>query len=110
MSAAGARKSSASDWSWRSLLFIAAVPVVLWAALWAASLASVSSRIPQEIANSAGEKTVLICKDGTIVFEGDSLVDHLFGTGSFRCTDWHIRGPQRNPGARTNDWPTSPKR
>lgn len=38
------------------------------------------------------EETVMICKDGKVVYKDDfSVIDRLLNQGNFVCTDWHVQ-------------------
>ncbi len=102
--------TKAGKGNWRSTVMLLCVPLALWAALWIASVVSDGSRVPSELADSALESTVMVCSDGSIVHDGDSMFERLTGSGYFRCTDWHMRGAQTAPSRRPLNWPTSPKR
>ena len=94
----------------RLALFAAFLLVLLWAALWGASLMSDSGRIPSELAAAQQETGVMVCSDGTIVRSDGSLVERIFGVGRFRCTNWRMRARQPDPATGKVDWPSSPRR
>jgi hypothetical protein len=110
MSSARATTKSRNDGAWRIALFAVCLSLIVWAALWAASLMSDNGRIPSELAVSASESTVMVCADGTIVHAGDSLLSRLLSDGHFRCTAWHMRGVRSHAATGAVDWPTSPRR
>ena len=90
--------------------FAVLLALLLWAALWGASLMSDSGRIPSELAAAQQETGVMVCSDGTIVRGDGSLVERIFGVGRFRCTNWRMRARQPDPATGKVDWPSSPKR
>ncbi len=94
----------------RLALFAVCLLLLLWAALWAASLMSDSGRIPSELAAAQQESGVMVCADGTIVRSNGSLVERIFGVGTFRCNAWRMRAKQVDPATGHTDWPSSPKR
>lgn len=94
----------------RLVVFAVGLTLVLWAALWGASLMSDSGRIPSELAAAQQESGVMVCADGTIVRADGSLVERIFGVGAFRCTSWRMRARQVDPATGHTDWPSSPKR
>ena len=94
----------------RLALFAAVLVVLLWAGLWCASLVSDSGRIPSELAAAQQESGVMVCSDGTIVRSNGSLVERIFGVGTFRCNNWRMRSRQVDPATGHTDWPSSPKR
>lgn len=100
-----ARRSGA-----RLALFAVCLLLFLWAALLAASLMSDSGRIPSELAAAQQESGVMVCADGTIVRSNGSLVERIFGVGTFRCGAWRMRTKQVDPATGHTDWPSSPKR
>ena len=94
----------------RLALFAALLVLLLWAALWGASLMSDSGRIPSELAAAQQESGVMVCSDGSIVRSNGSLVERIFGIGTFRCDNWRMRSRQVDPATGHTDWPSSPKR
>lgn len=94
----------------RLALFAVGLLVFLCAALWAASLMSDSGRIPSELAAAQQETGVMVCADGSIVRANGSLVESIFGVGTFRCNAWRMRAKQVDPATGHTDWPSSPKR
>ncbi len=84
--------------------------LLLWAALWGASLMSDSGHIPSELAAAQQEMGVMVCADGTIVRSNGSLVERIFGVGTFRCNSWRMRARQVDPATGHTDWPSSPRR
>ena len=94
----------------RLALFATGLVLLLWAGLWAASLMSDSARIPSELAAAQQESGVMVCSDGTIVRSNGSLVERIFGVGTFRCNNWRMRSRQVDPATGHTDWPSSPKR
>jgi hypothetical protein len=112
MSAAQVVAAKRRDFSaWRIGLFAVCLSVLLWAALWAASLMSDSGRIPSELADAAQEPGDMVCADGAIVRGDGSFLDSLLSTGGrFRCIAWRMRHPQVDPATGATDWPSSPRR
>jgi hypothetical protein len=97
--------------SWRIGLFAACLAVVLWAALWAASLMSDSGRIPSELAAAAQQPGDMVCADGAIVRGDGSFLASVFSAGgTFRCIAWRMRHRQVDPATGATDWPSSPRR
>jgi hypothetical protein len=94
----------------RLVVFAVCLTLVLWAALWATSLMSDSGRIPSELAAAQQESGVMVCADGTIVRANGSLVERIFGVGTFRCNSWRMRARQVDPATGHTDWPSSPRR
>src|SRR4051794_35078132 len=89
MTAAQASMAKDSRMSGRRLaLFALVLLLFLWAALWAASLMSDSGRIPAEVAAARQQAGEMVCADGTIVRSDGSLVERIFGVGTFRCSSW----------------------
>jgi len=96
--------------TWRLAFFAVCLIVVLWAALWGASLLSDSGRIPSELAAAAQQPGDIVCADGTIVRGDGSFLDSLFYGGRFRCIAWRMRARAVNPATGATDWPSSPRR
>lgn len=94
----------------RLALFAASLLLFLWATLWATSLMSDSGRIPSELAAARQETGVMVCADGSIVRANGSLVERIFGVGTFRCNAWRMRAKQVDSATGHTDWPSSPKR
>ena len=69
-----------------------------------------SGRIPSELAAAQQESGVMVCADGTIVRANGSLVERIFGVGTFRCNSWRMRARQVDPATGHTDWPSSPRR
>jgi hypothetical protein len=104
---AGLRRSTARYW--RTALLIVALPTMLGAIVWAASVASDSNRVPAEIAASARGTGVMLCAEGTIDHGNDSLWERILSAGDFRCTAWRMRGKSSSTTTAV-DWPSSPRR
>jgi hypothetical protein len=94
----------------RLVAFALCLTLLLWAALWGTSLMSDNGRIPAELAAAQQETGVMVCADGTIVRANGSLVERIFGVGTFRCNSWRMRARQVDPATGHTDWPSSPKR
>ena len=122
------RNISASGWalSWL-LLALYALPVflvvyfldlyereplslVLGALLWTASVLSDDNRIPGLLAHAAKESGVMYCTEGRIVRGDGSLLDRAVEPGTFRCTNWKLRGEGSYTVKAAMPWPTSPRR
>jgi hypothetical protein len=103
-------KKNNDDTSWRLALFIVGLPLVIGAMLWAASVLSDGTRVPAALAAAAQGSGVMFCTEGAIVRGTDSLIDRLFGDGSFHCTAWRMRRGQVNTATGVADWPSSPRR
>jgi hypothetical protein len=96
--------------AWRIALFAFCLAMLLWAALWVASLMSDGGRIPSELAAAAQQPGEMICSGGAIVRGDGSFIDSLFGSGRFRCMAWRMRHRQVDPASGATDWPSSPRR
>lgn len=97
--------------TWRIVLFAFFLTLLLWMALWGASLMSDSGRIPSELAAAAQQPGDMVCSDGTIVRGDGSFLASLFTAGGhFRCIAWRMRHRQVNPATGATDWPSSPRR
>ena len=96
----------------RTRLFVVAVGLTLlvWAALWGANELSDGGRIPSELAAARQQPGEMVCADGTIVRSDGSLIERIFGIGTFRCGSWRMRARQVDPATGHTDWPSSPKR
>ena len=94
----------------RTLMLIASLPLVLGALLWGASALSDDSRIPGLLAHAAKESGVMYCTAGRIVHGDGSALARATEPGTFRCTDWKLRGEQTYTVRGATPWPTSPRR
>ena len=94
----------------RTLMLIASLPLVLGALLWGASALSDDSRIPGLLAHAAKESGVMYCTAGRIVHGDGSVLARATEPGTFRCTDWKMRGEQTYTVKGATPWPTSPRR
>ena len=94
----------------RTLMLIASLPLVLGALLWGASALSDDSRIPGLLAHAAKESGVMYCTAGKIVHGDGSVLARATEPGTFRCTDWKMRGEQTYTVKGATPWPTSPRR
>ena len=94
----------------RTLMLIASLPLVLGALLWGASALSDDSRIPGLLAHAAKESGVMYCTAGRIVHGDGSALARATEPGTFRCTDWKMRGEQTYTVKGATPWPTSPRR
>jgi hypothetical protein len=94
----------------RTLMLIASLPLVLGALLWGASALSDDSRIPGLLAHAAKESGVMYCTAGRIVHGDGSVLARAIEPGTFRCTDWKMRGEQTYTVKGATPWPTSPRR
>ncbi len=90
--------------------FAVGLILLLWAALWGANELSDGGRIPSELAAARQQPGEMVCADGTIVRANGSLVERIFGIGTFRCGSWRMRARQVDPATGHTDWPSSPKR
>ena len=95
---------------WRTAMLIVSLPLVLGALLWSASVLSDSNRIPGLLALAAKEAGVMYCTAGRIVHGDGSLLDRATEPGTFRCTEWKLRGEQTETVRGATPWPTSPRR
>ena len=96
--------------TWRIALFAVILVVLLWAALWGASIMGDSGRIPAELAAAAQQPGEMVCSAGAIARGDGSLIDTVFGGGRFRCIAWRMRHRQVDPATGATDWPSSPRR
>ena len=94
----------------RTLVLVVSLPLVFGAILYAASILSDDNRIPGLLAHAAKESGVMYCTAGRIVRGDGSLVDRAIAPGSFRCTEWKLRGPGSYTVKAATPWPTSPRR
>jgi hypothetical protein len=76
----------------RRVMLVVILPLVLGALLWTASVLSDGNRIPGLLAHAAKESGVMYCTEGRIVRGDGSLVDRALEPGTFRCTNWKLRG------------------
>ncbi|MEO8924829.1 MAG: hypothetical protein ABI330_18725 [Caldimonas sp.] len=96
---------------WRIALFALCLILLLWVALWGASLMSDSGRIPSELAAAAQQPGDMVCSDGAIVRGDGSFLASIFSAGgTFRCIAWRMRYRQVDPETGATDWPSSPRR
>ena len=107
---ASARPHAAATGLGRTLMLIASLPLVLGALLWGASALSDDSRIPGLLAHAAKESGVMYCTAGRIVHGDGSALARATEPGTFRCTDWKMRGEQTYTVKGATPWPTSPRR
>ena len=91
-------------------MLIVTLPTVLGGLLWAADVVNDSNRVPAEIAASARESGVMLCVEGAVDRDGDSLWERLVRAGTFRCTSWRMRGKSSSTTTGAVDWPSSPRR
>ena len=94
----------------RTLMLIASLPLVLGMLLWGASALSDDSRSPGLLAHAAKESGVMYCTAGRIVHGAGSVLARATEPGTFRCTDWKLRGEQTYTVKGATPWPTSPRR
>ena len=94
----------------RRIMLIVIMPLVLGALLWAASVLGDDNRIPGLLAHAAKESGVMYCTEGKIVRGNGSLVDRALEPGTFRCTNWKLRGEGSYTVKAAMPWPTSPRR
>lgn len=66
-------------------------PPVTWLVLWVAMLLTDTTRVANEFAQSEKESAAMVCRNGRIVYENDSLFPELFERGYFYCSDWRMR-------------------
>ncbi len=95
---------------WHVAMLLVTLPLVLGALLLAASAANDSNRVPAEIAASARESGVMLCTEGAVAHEEESLWDRILGAGTFRCTSWNMRGKASSTTTGAVEWPSSPRR
>ncbi len=92
-------------------MLVVALPMVLGAILWTANVVvGDGNRVPAEIAASARETGVMLCAEGTVDHDEDSLWDRIVHAGMFRCTSWRMRGKSSSTTTGAVDWPSSPRR
>lgn len=94
----------------RTLMLAVCLPLVFGGILFAASALSEDGRIPGILAHAAKESGVMYCTGGRIVHGDGSLLDRATQPGTFRCTDWKLRGEQTYTVKGATPWPTSPRR
>ena len=95
---------------WRAVLLLFALPTVLFAIVWTATVVSDNNRVPAEIAASARETGVMLCAEGTVDRRDDSLWERIVSAGDFRCTAWRMRGKSSSTTTGAVGWPSSPRR
>jgi len=95
---------------WRIVAMAGALPLVLGAIVWTASVLSDGGRIPAELAAARQQPGEMICADGRIVPGAEDLIDRLLSGATFRCTAWRMRRQMVDPATGTTNWPTSPRR
>jgi len=95
---------------WRAALLLFALPTVFGAILWVANAVGDSNRVPAEIAASARDTGVMLCAEGTVDHDDESLWDRITSVGTFRCTSWRMRGKASSTTTGAVDWPSSPRR
>lgn len=95
---------------WRAVMLAVTLPTVLGALLWTAAEVNDSNRVPAEIAASARETGVMLCSDGAVDHDAESLWDRIVSAGTFRCTSWHMRGKSSSTTTGAVEWPSSPRR
>ena len=109
IAADAAKRNDAS--AWRIAFFAVVLVVLLWLALWGASLMSDSGRVPSELAAAAQQPGDMVCADGAIVRGDGSFLASLFSAGGhFRCIAWRMRHRTVDPATGATDWPSSPRR
>lgn len=77
--------------NWPAILLGMALPPVLWAALWGLSLISDTTRVSSEVSASMRGDTVMVCHDGRIAYDKETLLGRIMVDGRFVCTDWRLR-------------------
>jgi hypothetical protein len=95
---------------WRTVVLLLALPTVFAALVWLANAVGDSNRVPAEIAASARDTGVMLCADGTVERDDESLWDRITSVGTFRCTSWRMRGKASSTTTGAVDWPSSPRR
>ena len=95
---------------WRTIVLVLVLPIVFGAFLWAANVVSDSNRVPAEIAASARDTGVMLCAEGTVGHDDESLWNRIVKAGTFRCTSWRMRGKSSSTTTGAVDWPSSPRR
>ena len=76
---------------WSAILLGMALPPALWAALWGLSLISDTTRVSGEVAASMRGDGVMVCHDGRIIYDKETLLGRIMVDGQFVCTDWRLR-------------------
>ncbi len=89
MRAAGGDTGSNSNWP--GILMGLALPPALWAALWGLSLVSDTTRVSSEVSASMRGDGVMVCHDGRIAYDKETLLGRLMVDGRFVCIDWRLR-------------------
>ena len=112
MAAAGkpGNVSSENEGLVRSVMLIVSLPVVLGVLLWGASVLSDHNRVPGMLALMAKESSVMYCTAGKIVHGDGSLLDRAIEPGTFRCTEWKMRGEESETVRGATPAPNSPRR
>jgi hypothetical protein len=82
-------RSDELGWKGIALSFISLTGT--WLMLWALTLVGDSTRVASELEASRRGGAEVVCLDGTIDYDDNSLFERLFGDGYFRCTDWRMR-------------------
>jgi hypothetical protein len=95
---------------WRVVALVVGLPVFLVLALSLLSAASDAGRVPSELAASKRESGVMLCSEGRIDRDSDSIFDRVFDGGRFRCTAWRMRRSLVDSSTGATAWPTSPRR
>lgn len=91
MRAAGGDAGSGSNANWPGILMGLALPPALWAALWGLSLISDTTRVSNEVSASMRGGGVMVCHDGRIAHDEETLLGRITADGRFVCTDWRMR-------------------
>lgn len=79
------------DVGWRGIALSFISLAATWLMLWALTLVGDSTRVASELEASRRGGAEVVCLDGTIDYDDNSLFERLFGDGYFRCTDWRMR-------------------
>jgi hypothetical protein len=83
--------SSSDELGWRGVVLSIVSLTATWLMLWALTLVGDTTRVATELEASRRDGAVMVCLDGTIDYEDNSLLERLFGDGYFRCTEWRMR-------------------
>lgn len=86
-------QTSAADGgpNWLGILLGLALPPALWAALWGLSLISDTTRVSSEVSASMRGSGVMVCHDGRVAYDNETLLGRIRVAGRFVCTDWRLR-------------------
>lgn len=92
MSAQGVQSATSDGGAnWSAILLGMSLPPALWAALWGLSLISDTTRVSSEVSASMRSDAVMVCHDGRIAYDKETLLGRIMVDGRFICTDWRLR-------------------